>query len=64
MASKVRWGSSTQLVEDMIGALWRVDRHNPGALQQVGGDGSTSHSAASIKGELGELAKTGGIVIS
>ena len=50
-------GASTQLVEDVVRALWSADRYHPGPLQQVGRDGGSCHPSPSIKGDLCELAK-------
>lgn len=63
LAALIRGGASQKLVEDVVGALRRADRHNSGALQKVGGDCGPGDPAPSIEGDLCELAKTGGVVV-
>ncbi len=56
-------GSSTQLVEDVVGALGAVDADDPGALQEVSGDLGPRDPARRVKVHIREFAKSRTVVI-
>ena len=57
-------GAGAELVEDVVGALGRVDGHHAAALQQVRADARAADAPRHVKVDLHKLAEARGVVVA